>query len=218
MTGDPPKLVCFDWGGVILRICRGFDEARARAGFDARPIAGEPELQARRHAIVHKYETGKIECDEFFGSISDAIDGAYSPDEFRTIHDAWLIEEFSGAASVIDDLHERAVETAMLSNTNHRHWARHAQTEHGPAFPIAAGLRHPHASHLLGHAKPEPEVFASFESATGFSSHEILFFDDLLGNVEAARAAGWRAERIDHDADPPAQMRGILESLGLIGS
>jgi len=38
----------------------------------------------------------------------------------------------------------------------------------------------------------------------------ILFFDDTPANVEAARAAGWRAHLVDPAGDPPAQVRSVL--------
>ncbi len=38
----------------------------------------------------------------------------------------------------------------------------------------------------------------------------MLFFDDAEENVRAARAVGWRAERIDPAGDTARQMTGAL--------
>ena len=216
MTDHRPKLVCFDWGGVILRICQDFDQARARAGLDDRPINSSTDKVVRRKQIVHAYETGAASCDAYFSAMSETIDGVYSPADLGTIHDAWLIEEFAGAAELIEDLHDLGVQTALLSNTNARHWIRQAESDHGQAFPIAARLGHTHASHLLGHAKPDIEAFRAFESSTGFSPDEIVFFDDRPGNIEGATAAGWRAEPVDPTLDPPARIRELLAPLWFI--
>ena len=43
-----------------------------------------------------------------------------------------------------------------------------------------------------------------------FHGTQILFFDDKPENVEAARAAGWRAERVDQVDEPVGQMRDFL--------
>jgi FMN phosphatase YigB (HAD superfamily) len=71
-------------------------------------------------------------------------------------------------------------------------------------------LQHRHASHLLGFAKPDIRIYRAFESATGHSGADILFFDDLKDNVRAARSAGWRAERIDPDNETVPQLRRWL--------
>ena len=138
--------------------------------------------------------------------------GAYSPDEIAMIHDAWLIEEYPGVRTLVDDLHRLGgVETGMLSNTNARHWARRERD-----FTTAGLLGSQHASHLLGLAKPDPAIFRAFERRTGQAPGGIVFFDDLPENVDAARRAGWRGVLIDHVGDTAAQMRSALRDLGVL--
>lgn len=45
----------------------------------------------------------------------------------------------------------------------------------------------------LGCRKSDPAFYAAVEARTGFAPAELLLLDDTLANVEAARAAGWRA-------------------------
>jgi putative hydrolase of the HAD superfamily len=45
----------------------------------------------------------------------------------------------------------------------------------------------------LGHRKPEPAAYAAVADRLGATGPDILFVDDSARNVEAARAAGWRA-------------------------
>lgn len=217
--GQHVPIVCFDWGGVILRICSGWDEARERSGLEHRAIACDASMRARRHALLRAYETGRIACDAFFESVSVEMGRVFSPDEVRRVHDAWLIEEYRGARELIEELRERNVETALLSNTNQRHWQRHLAVD-GKAgdFPAISLLEHRCASHLLGHAKPDRAIFvaaaAAFVRDRGAprESRDVLFFDDREENVRAARSAGWHAERIDPTTDPPAQIRRILRA------
>lgn len=48
-------------------------------------------------------------------------------------------------------------------------------------------------SAALGHRKPSLEYFAAAAAKVGALPHEIVFIDDNADNVDAARAAGWRA-------------------------
>lgn len=50
-----------------------------------------------------------------------------------------------------------------------------------------------HYSAALGVAKPDLRFFRAVEDRTGFSGPDILFIDDSVANVDAAKAAGWRA-------------------------
>jgi len=211
------RLVCFDWGGVILRICRTWDEALGQAGLDKRIDPDDPAIVERRRPISLAYQTGRIACADFFASLSDAVGAAYTPEELRRLHDAYLIEEYPGVRPLIDRVHRAGrVETGLLSNTNHRHWVRHLDDERPADFPTVGLLGHRHASHLLGVAKPEEAIFRRFEAESGFGPESILLFDDLEDNVAAARRAGWRAERIDHAGDTAAQMERVLGRFRLL--
>ncbi|MEL6796764.1 MAG: HAD-IA family hydrolase [Planctomycetota bacterium] len=218
MTGGT-RIVVFDWGGVILRICRTWDEGCDRAGLPVREGSLTADLLASRQQISRQYETGSIGCAEFCDAISHAMNGLYSPDELRRIHDAWLIEEYPGIAELIEQLgaHD-AVTTGMLSNTNHHHWSQQLRPDEGGTsrFPAARMLEHRHASHLLGVAKPDQAIFHRFETETGFRGSDVLFFDDLSANVDAARACGWQAEEIDHEGDTASQIAQHLSRRGIV--
>lgn len=219
---NPPgvRIVVFDLGGVVVRICRSWAEGVAAAGLPIRGPAEGPEaitstgaVDARR-ALSRAYQQGEMDCHAFFRAVSSATGGLYSPDEIRRIHDAWLLDEYPGVCDLIGDLHARDILTGVLSNTNHAHWERLA----GPAavFPTPNLVRHLHASHLLGASKPEEKIYTAFEQATGFAGPQILFFDDLEENVHAARARGWHAHQVDHTGDTAAEMRGVLRAMRLL--
>lgn len=215
--GDKPRIIVFDWGGVILRICRSFDEGCARAGLDVRAAAMTPERIAARRKIAERYQRGEIDCTAWATSVSESTGGVYTPEEVQRIHDAWLIDEYPGVSSIIDDLHTAGVHTALLSNTNARHWARHLPTGTAEAdFPTIGMLRHRHASHLLGHAKPDEAIYRAFERETDHRGGELLFFDDLIENIQQARGCGWLAHQIDHEGDTAEQMRTVLKRFGVL--
>jgi glucose-1-phosphatase len=211
-------LVCFDWGGVILRICRNWAEGCAAAGLEVREGLDDPALISARREVGRRYQAGEIDCGTFDRELAAAMGGRYSPEEVRRVHDAWLIEEYPGVAEVVARLVQTpGVETGVLSNTNAGHWRRHMPGANGsaPHFPTIGRLKHRHASHLLGAAKPDEVIYRLFEEQSGFDGDAVLFFDDLAENVETARSIGWRAERIDPAGDTAAQIAGHLGRYGV---
>lgn len=215
----PVTLVCFDWGGVILKICRSWEEGCARAGVPVRDGSTSPEARGRRRAIAQAFHVGAMEAADFYRRLSAATEGVYSPAELERIHHAWLIEEYPGIAGVIDELLSvPGVQTGVLSNTNHEHWRRHQPDlcDGLKCFPTIGRLMHRHASHVLRLAKPDAEIYHAFVRQTGHGPGGILFFDDLAENIDAARAAGWNAEQIDHTGDTAAQIRGHLRRYGVM--
>lgn len=212
-----PDLVCFDWGGVILRHCRSWEEACRVGGLEMRPAVMAPELLHLRRIATRAYQAGRIECDEFYDMLTHATGGLYTREECVRLHDAWLLDEYVGLGAVVDDLHAHGVVTALLSNTNQSHWRRGFPAT-GPAdYPTAGKLRHPHASHLLGFAKPQEEIYRAFENAVGVRDESVLFFDDVEENLVTARGIGWQCVLVDHTGDTAKQVRGALREFGLIG-
>lgn len=209
------RVVCFDWGGVILRICRNWREGCVRAGLPVHEAADTPEAVAKRRAIAAEYQLGQIGCDEFYTRVAQASQGLYAPEDIRRIHDAWLIEEYPRVGAIIDRLNAlEGLETALLSNTNAAHWAR--QHDGPGGFASARRLGHRLASHELGLAKPDPAIYHAACKRFGAEPERIVFFDDLPENIDAANAAGWQGFRIDPFGDPAAQIEHHLASLGIV--
>lgn len=206
-----PRVVCFDLGGVLVRIARSWVEACERAGVvvhDREELSTEAAIQARR-PVMMAYQSGDLSTPEYYEGLRRALGGRYSLEEVASVHDAWLLEEYAGVAELVTRLGEvPGVQTACLSNTNERHWEMLAP-ERGPArFPAVQGLQRRFASHLMRVSKPEARIFEGFQAALAARPEDILFFDDGEPNVSAARRLGWRAETID----PTEQTLGQLES------
>ncbi len=204
---DAVRLVCFDWGGVLLRICRSWEEACARAGLPLPASPVDEPIRRERRALSEAYQCGKLSCEDYFGLVAKLSPG-YGATDIEALHDAYLIAEYDGARELAQELagHHR-IASALLSNTNHRHWARRSE------FTAAASLEHQIASHNFGVAKPNAPFYQELERATGYSAGQIAFFDDLPANVEAACALGWQAVVIDHEGDTIAQVRRALSGV-----
>ncbi len=213
-----PITVVFDWGGVVLRICRSWEQGCERAGLTTRPDDFKPAAAEARSALAQRYQLGQIDCDGFCDGLSQLTEGRLSSADAGRLHDAWLIAEYPGMAELIARLNAiERVRTALLSNTNAGHWRRHLPSADGsvPDFPAVGTLDNRLGSHLLGQVKPDEAIYRSLEVQTGAQPERIVFFDDLAENVASARGRGWRSEQIDHEGDPAAQIRGHLASLGI---
>lgn len=203
-----PRLVVFDLGGVVVRICRTWDEACAAAGISVRPRL---DPSAHGHLLapaVRAHQRGDIACDRYAAQLAGIL-GGIGAEDVRRVHDAWILGDYPGIAGAIDRIHAAGLDTACLSNTNASHWDRlHASD----AF---LRIRRRHASHLLRLVKPDAEIYRAFERGTGAAPADILFFDDLPENVDAARACGWNAVLVDHAGDTAAQVIAALHAAGV---
>ena len=203
-------MICFDLGGVLVRICRSWPEGCREAGIPNRAHQPGPDHDVRKTELITRYQTGRVDCKGFFRELSELFDGVWSPQEIAKVHHAWIIEPYAGTAALISEIQAAGIRTACLSNTSHSHW--------GPLLedPAIASLDVHHASHLLGLHKPDAAIYRAFEDAVGLSGDEIVFFDDLKDNIAAARAADWDAIQIDHASETAPQIRSALEQRGVL--
>jgi putative hydrolase of the HAD superfamily len=215
------RLVCFDLGGVLVKICRNWSEGCRAAGLEVRGNSAGDWAGSVRSEFMHLFGTGRVSEGEWAEQLAKALRDLYTPDELRRIHHAWTLREYAGALELVEELNQ-TVATACLSNTNHSHWVRllHHDGERAlegmPEYPSVHRLRHHHASHVLGLAKPDAAIYRAFEQATEHAPADILFFDDLPENVAAARALGWNAERVNPHQETVPQMRRFLATYAVI--
>lgn len=209
MSSPRIKLVCFDIGGVLVRLAAGWEDACVRAGVPLTP--GDVEWE-KHHPLMHKYERGHISTEEYFRGVDGCLKGI-SRQQFCGAFDAWLREMYEGAHELIEELKAKGMMTACLSNTNDRHWQ--ALAGGSELYKPILKLDHLFASHEIREAKPDLAAYKAVENKLGLRSDEILFFDDREDNIEGARAAGWNAERItEHDA--VKQEREFLKKYGVL--
>ncbi len=216
------ECVCFDLGGVLVRIARDWAEGCQLAGYPVRGASAGGALGRVRGELMQRFGLGQLSEDEWLEQLERGMNGLYTREEMRRIHHSWTRGEYSGALELVEELNDKGVVTACLSNTNQAHWTRlvhHdgvAALPGEPEYPCVLRLRHAHASHLHGLAKPDPEFFRAFEGATGQQGRAVLFFDDLIENVAAARAVGWCAERVDPSVETVPQLRSLLAQYGVL--
>src|SRR3569832_2166861 len=88
-----PRIVCFDLGGVLVRICRSWDQActHARLPYRAPELLATEAWRLRRKAVVDRFLLGGIAAAAYYEELSRALDGVYSVAEVVQIHEAWSL-------------------------------------------------------------------------------------------------------------------------------
>lgn len=181
---DPPiRAIVFDFGNVVAF----FDHRRA-----ARQLARYGALPAEtvyQHLfggpLEDDYESGRLTTAEYIGQVrrlcglrcTDEELGAAFADIF------WPNEEVIRLLPYIKP-HYRLL---LGSNTNELH-AVHFLKQFAEPLRLFDGLV---LSHEVGLRKPGRGFFEHCQRLAGCADRECLFIDDLLANVEGARACGW---------------------------
>ncbi|MCB9669000.1 MAG: HAD-IA family hydrolase [Alphaproteobacteria bacterium] len=155
-------------------------------------LSRSPELAA--------FERGHLSTERFYAALGGAF-GA-SPSVARQAFCAWVTGPLPGAAELLDAL---TLPAFALSNTNVDHWAVFDPTR------VLRSRLTALPSHHLGARKPETAAFQRATDAIGTA--DVLFLDDSPANVEAARAFGWRAERVVG----VAECQAVLREAGALG-
>ena len=117
------------------------------------------------------------------------------------------LQPIEATVALLRRLHAGGRPLYFLSNMPEP-YARHLERTHGFLAIFRGGV----FSSRAGLIKPEPEIYAHAARQLGLVPGRTLFIDDVAHNVEAARAAGWRALRfID-----PAQCEAALRAEGAL--
>ena len=201
----PVKAVCFDLGGVLIRIHHDWVGALRAAGISVSEDCGYGTLGG--FAEFDLYQGGEIGTEEYLAALVEFLQVTDTAMAMRA-HIAILRDEYPGVARLIEDLTARGVVCGCLSNTNSAHWETFFDGQRysfGPMLEVRIG------SHVERLSKPMPEIYRAFERASGVVGGDIAYFDDGETNVAAARTLGWRAWTIDPQGDPASTMRAALD-------
>lgn len=113
-----------------------------------------------------------------------------------------------GTAALVDALAARGVPLYAITNFGAEFWE-----EFRPTAPVVDHFREIVVSGQEKLAKPDPAIFHLAQQRFGHRPEAMLFIDDSLRNVEAARALGWQ---VHHFGGAPA-LEADLRQRELIG-
>ena len=197
------RAIAFDIGKVLL----DFDYGILVRKMAPRSRLDVPALEQLldQSPLLAKYESGQMNCEEFFLAVGQETGYDGTQGEF-----ADLFENIFTSIEEVIAMHEQiaasGLPTCTFSNTNAmavRHISR--TYDFWPRFSNHI------LSHEVGALKPDPKIYGALESVAGCTVNEIAYLDDRAENVAAGISRGWQAV---HFVDP-TQARVAFRELGI---
>lgn len=200
------KNIVFDLGGVLLDI----DLTKTEAAFDKLGIKDFKNNYSLNKAdkLFDNLETGKITAADFYNGIRSISSVSLTDEAIRNAWNALLLDFRTSSLQWMEQNSHR-FNFYLLSNTNHIHhvcFSEHFKQQTGkPNFDDY--FTKAYYSHNVGLRKPDAAIFEFVLNDAGIAAAETLFIDDLLKNIEAAKAVGIKTHHLLADER--------IESLGL---
>jgi 2-haloacid dehalogenase len=126
---------------------------------------------------------------------------------YRTRFNETIPGPVPGSHEIVRELHAAGVPLYAITNFGAELWAVFRPT--APIFDLFGDIVVSGEEKLV---KPDPAIYALAARRFGYPPAAMLFIDDNLANVEAARAGGWQAHQF-HDAQT---LRAELVARGLL--
>jgi len=187
-----------DIGGVFYR---GWpDDAfwgrwSARTGLDRSAI----ETVLSKSPEHREAQVGRITADEAFRRAGERL-GLTGALMREMAEEAYLSDFNDTVAEAVRGLRGRGVPVSALTNS----LSTEAQLQARPEF---AGLfDHVVSSCDVGLAKPDPAIFQALLDRLGAAPADVVFADDLIDHVKAARDAGFHAVHFQTTAQALAEI------------
>ena len=197
--------ILFDVGGVLVEL----DGVPTLAKLMTLESASRDAIHERwmQSAAVIAYETGRISAAAFAAAAVTEFQLPVTAEWFLEAFNDWPRRLQAGALELLDDVPKR-YRLAALSNTSQSHWERIE------SMGLAHRFERLYLSHRIGQLKPSRQAFETALEDLAVAPSAVLFLDDILSNVSAARAVGLHAEMVAN----PREARIALERYGVLQS
>ncbi len=186
VRSSPVTCVVLDVGGVLMKL-GGMSTLIQWTGLSP----DELKTKWLASCVVRRFETGRVTFQDFAPDVIDEFNLPVGPDKLADEMRGWMSAPYDGVAKLLDDLATNH-RIAFLCNVNELMWPVIEA-----ALNPARWSSHLFLSHRMGVAKPSPEAFRYVEEGLGVRSESVRFFDDSQENINAARAQGWSAFRVE---------------------
>jgi putative hydrolase of the HAD superfamily len=204
LTPGSADALLFDLGRVVIDL----DVKRTLAAWAVHAGGDADELIARfaRDEMFWNYETGVLSDREFFAHVRTRLALELSDAQLLDGWNATFIGEMPGIAPLLARA-AQALPLYAFSNTNAAHEAHFSQhyTE------LLGHFRKIFVSSTIGLRKPHAESYDHVVQEIGMPAQRIVFFDDLIENIEGARARGLQAVHVRGSTD----VANALNELGV---
>ncbi len=195
-------MLLFDLGGVLVDF--SFDRALSYwSNYSTLPI---DQLKQRFVFDIpyQRHERGEIAAAEYFAHLASALELNASNEAIARGWNSIFIAEIAETRALLNSVRKQ-IPCFACTNTNTEHMATWTAL-----YPdMFAAFTQVFASHEIGLRKPEAAAFDYICRTTGIAAESILFFDDLLENVEGARSAGLQAVHVRSPTDVADALRDL---------
>ncbi|MET0971045.1 MAG: HAD family phosphatase [Tardiphaga sp.] len=204
LTPGAADALLFDLGRVVLDI----DMTRTVACWAAHAGCAPADIMARYSADAYyeQHEIGTLDAAGYFDSLRRSLGIDISDAQFLEGWNAIFVGEMPGIAVLL----ERAAERLPLyafSNTNAAHVAHFS----APYADVLGHFTRVFLSSSIGLRKPNADAYDHVVAKIGVPAERIVFFDDLIANIDGARSRGLKAVHVAS----PTSVAEAFEALGL---
>jgi putative hydrolase of the HAD superfamily len=194
------RTVVFDVGGVLvqwkpLELMRAYFGDRASDDAGARAVMAQVFQTFAPEADWGAFDRGHVEP----GALAERIAArtGYPRAQVEALIEAIPehLQPMPESVALLRRVRAAGHRLVLLSNMP-RPYAAHLERAH----ECFGWFEHRTWSGRLGVMKPQREIFDHTRDAAGLDLAHAVFIDDHHGNIEAARAYGWRAIHFDNAA------------------
>lgn len=187
--------IVFDFGNVLIdldypRVIREFRKVAQKNQNNIEKLVVDAK-------VLKVFEIGKIGPDRFRAEVNRILDVSLGEDEFDAIWNSMLKSVSKQRLEKVLEIRKK-YKTYILSNSNIIHeLAFEEMVMEATGMPsIRDYVDEAYFSHELGMRKPDAECYEFVIEDIDLYPSRMLFLDDRLDNVEAARKSGMKAVQI----------------------
>jgi HAD superfamily hydrolase (TIGR01509 family) len=199
-----PQVLLFDVGGVLVQL----SGVKTMLEWMGETATSEEMWHMWLHSTpVREFERGRMGAAEFAAAVTTEFRLPVQPQEFLDSFTGWVTGLYPGTLEMLAQI-PSSYQRAVLSNSNVLHWTRVIDD-----LRLGAAFEHQFVSHLTGRIKPDADAFQGVVESLGCRPKDVLFLDDNILNVEAAKRFGMQAIRVQGIGETRAALieRGIIE-------
>ncbi len=189
MTTQRVDALLFDLGRVVMNI--EFDRTLA---VWAHHSDSDPEILRQRFsedAAYRAHEVGRIEAADYFDSLRRSLGVDMTDEQWLEGWNALFAGEMPGISALLAELASR-LPLFAFSNTNRAHIAYWP----GRFDDVLSHFNQVFVSPDIGLRKPDVAAFRHVAAEMGVTPANVLFFDDVVENIDGAIRTGMQAVHV----------------------
>ena len=188
------KALLFDLGNVVIDI--DFERIFKKWSHYSGVPVEDMKLAFQIDSAYEQHERGEIEGAEYHQHLAQKFDMSLTYDQFCEGWNDIMVAPIDETVDILMSLKGR-IPLYALSNANtlhKQHWESkyHDELSHFEKVFVSSDI---------GCRKPESEAYQHVFDDLGIAAQNIVFFDDLAENVEAAGALGMTAIQVRSSRD-----------------